>query len=398
MRGRQGTRFGRKQWIGLAVVPLLLAVAGAGASRAQEVESLCDTVKIEIQQELTLERQAFDAHMRINNGLTHISLENVAIAVNFADEDGNPVLASSDPDDTAATFFIREDSLENIAAVDGTGTVAPATSADVHWLIIPAPGAANGVPQGTLYYVGATLAYTMGGEPKVMEVSPDYIYVKPMPELVLDYFLPADVYGDDAFTTDIEPPIPFSLGVRVSNNGGGTARNLAIDSGQPKIVENELGLLVGFNIEGSEVNGAPATSSLRVNFGDVVSGGTGVARWWMTCSLSGQFTEFTAEYTHSDELGGALTSLLDDPVTHLLVRDVRVDLAGRDAIHDFLADDEGVLRVYESEGIDTVVDNVSATASLTPSGTNTYTLTAPVSAGFSYARFSDPVCRHPGAQ
>lgn len=390
MRGRQGTMFGLNHWIGLAVVPLLLALMGAGSGIAQDVESLCATVKIEIAQELTLERQAFDAHMRINNGLTHISLEQVAIAVNFADEDGNPVLASSDPTDTTASFYIREDSLENIAAVDGTGTVAPATSADVHWLIIPAPGAANGVPQGTLYYVGATLSYTMGGEAEVMEVSPDYIYVKPMPELVLDYFLPGDVYGDDAFTTDIEPPIPFSLGVRVSNTGTGTARTLAIDSGQPKIIENELGLLVGFNIEGSEVNGASATNSLRVDFGDIAPGSAGVARWWMTCSLSGRFTEFTAEYTHSNELGGALTSLLDDPVTHLLVRDVRVALPGRDAIRDFLADDAGVLRVYESEGIDTVVDDVSASASLTPSGGDTFALTLPVAIGFSHAKFIDP--------
>lgn len=390
MRGRQGTMFGLNHWIGLAVVPLLLALMGAGSGIAQDVESLCATVKIEIAQELTLERQAFDAHMRINNGLTHISLEQVAIAVNFADEDGNPVLASADPTDTTASFYIREDSLENIAAVDGTGTVAPATSADVHWLIIPAPGAANGVPQGTLYYVGATLSYTMGGEAEVMEVSPDYIYVKPMPELVLDYFLPGDVYGDDAFTTDIEPPIPFSLGVRVSNTGTGTARTLAIDSGQPKIIENELGLLVGFNIEGSEVNGASATNSLRVDFGDIPPGSAGVARWWMTCSLSGRFTEFTAEYTHSNELGGALTSLLDDPVTHLLVRDVRVDLPGRDAIRDFLADDAGVLRVYESEGIDTVVDDVSASASLTPSGGDTFALTLPVATGFSHAKFIDP--------
>jgi len=31
-------------------------------------DSVCARVQIEIQQELTLERQAFDAHMRIHNG------------------------------------------------------------------------------------------------------------------------------------------------------------------------------------------------------------------------------------------------------------------------------------------------------------------------------------------
>ncbi|MEX1348896.1 MAG: hypothetical protein AB1Z31_14285, partial [Desulfobacterales bacterium] len=39
------------------------------------VDSVCARVKIEIKQELTLERQAFDAHLRVNNGLSHIALE-----------------------------------------------------------------------------------------------------------------------------------------------------------------------------------------------------------------------------------------------------------------------------------------------------------------------------------
>src|SRR3989338_9964516 len=95
-------------------------------------ESLCARVKIEIRQELTLERQAFDAHMTINNGLTNIALENVGVDVKFADKDGNLVLASSDPNNTTALFFIKVDSMENINNVDGTGTVAPSTSADIH--------------------------------------------------------------------------------------------------------------------------------------------------------------------------------------------------------------------------------------------------------------------------
>ncbi|MFO7861322.1 MAG: hypothetical protein R6U41_08880, partial [Desulfosalsimonas sp.] len=44
---------------------------------ASTAESICAVVKIEIRQELTLERQAFDAHMKINNGLTGMQLENV---------------------------------------------------------------------------------------------------------------------------------------------------------------------------------------------------------------------------------------------------------------------------------------------------------------------------------
>jgi hypothetical protein len=110
-------------------------------------------VKIEINQELTLERQAFDAHMRINNGLSHMTLQDINVEVTFADAEGNIILASYDPNNIQGLFFIRLDSMENINDVNGNGTVQPSTSAGIHWLIIPAIGASNGLEQGTLYYV-----------------------------------------------------------------------------------------------------------------------------------------------------------------------------------------------------------------------------------------------------
>ncbi|MBW2246855.1 MAG: hypothetical protein JRF62_06580, partial [Deltaproteobacteria bacterium] len=208
------------------------------------------------------------------------------------------------------------------------------------------------------------------------------------------YFIPTDVYGDDAFSTEIEPPIPFSLGVRVKNNGLGVARNLKIDSAQPKIIENEQGLLIGFSIQGSEVDGQPATDSLLVNFGDIDPNTSGMARWIMTCTLSGQFVEFTAEFSHSDELGGELTSLLEGVNTHFLVRDALVDLPGRDSIRDLLAIDGDVYRVYESDSADTVVLDQSASSTLQFEGQNGsqiyYTLSTPITAGFLYVKLSDP--------
>jgi hypothetical protein len=355
---------------------------------------VCARVKIEIEQELTLERQAFDAHMRINNGLSNISLEDVDIDVSFSDASGNTVRATTDPDDATALFFIRLDSLENINAVDGTGTVGPSTSADIHWLIIPALGASDGVEAGTLYYVGATLTYTIGGEEHETTVTPDYIFVKPMPELILDYFLTQEVFGDDAFTQEIEPSVPFTLGVRVHNGGEGMARELKIDSAQPKIVENEQGLLINFVIEGSEVNGQEATKSLLADFGDIAPGTSGVARWIMTCTLSGRFEEFTAEFTHSDELGGELTSLIGVVNTHFLVRDVLVDLSGRDSVRDFLAKDGDVYRVYESDSADTEATDQSGASRLVAAGATgsgtAYTLTVPATSGFMYVQLPDP--------
>jgi Bacterial Ig domain/Bacterial TSP3 repeat len=376
----------------LAVMVCTAACLQVISAEAAAEESVCARVKIEIVQEATLERQGFDAHMRINNGLVDMSLDNIAVTVHFADETGAAVLASSDPGNTDALFFIRVDTMENISAIDGTGSVAPGASADIHWFIVPAPGAANAVQTGTMYMVGATITYTAAGEDNTTVVAPDYIYVKPMPMLALDYFLPEWVYGDDAFTQEIEPEIPFSLGVRALNSGLGAAHNFKIDSAQPRIVENEQGLLIAFQIDGSTVNDQPVTPSLLVDFGSIDAGAAAVARWVMTCSLSGEFVDFSAQYSHADELGGELTSLIDSISTHLLIRDVLVDLPGRDAVRDFLArDGESLITVYESEGVDTEVTDQSASASLVVNGSpDIYALNVPQTAGFMYVQLPDP--------
>jgi len=352
-------------------------------------DSVCARVKIEIKQELTLERQAFDAHLRVKNGLSHITLENVRVDVIFSDADGNPVPASSDPENTDALFFIRLDSMENIDDVSGSGTVSPSTTADIHWLIIPSPGSSNGLESGTLYYIGARLFYSISDQEKVTEVTPDYIFVKPMPEIALDYFLPVDVYGDDAFTPQIEPAVFFSLGVRVNNSGHGVAKNLKIDSAQPKIVDNEQGLLIGFSIEGSEVNGKPSTDSLLADIGDIDPDGAATARWNMSCALSGKFVEFTAGFSHSDELGGELTSLISGARTHFLIHDVLVDLPGRDTVRDFLAKDADIYRVYESDGLDAAVTDQSGSSTLQITG-NTGALTTIAIPGFMVVKLDDP--------
>ena len=357
-------------------------------------ETVCARVKIEIKQEMTFERQAFDAHMQISNGLTTISLENINVDVLFSDEMGEAVRASSNPDDPDALFFIRVDSMEGIDDVTGSGTIAPATTGDIHWLIIPAPRSVEDAPKGALYFVGARLSYKLGGEENVTQVTPDFITVRPLPLLSLDYFLPDEVYGDDPFTVEEEPSIPFSLGVRISNNGHGTASDVKIDSAQPKIIDNKQGLAVDFLIEGSEVNGITASDTLLIQFGDIAPDSSTIGRWLMSCSLSGRFTEFKAEYSHSNELGGELTSLLEDVETHFLVQDVLVDAPGRDSIRDFLGRDMDLFKVYESDAGVTDVSDLSSEAQVERiseiGGVAKYSVNVPPTAGFFYLQFSDP--------
>ena len=61
----------------------------------------------------------------------------------------------------------------------------------------------------------------------------------------MDYFLEREVYSDDPFTDEIEPAVPFSLGVMIKNIGFGTAGDVTITSSQPTIIENENGETIG---------------------------------------------------------------------------------------------------------------------------------------------------------
>jgi hypothetical protein len=73
------------QW-GLVAFAWLFA---ATSTHAQE--TVCAKVKIEIKQQLTLERQAFDAQMSVNNTTTSDVIQNVGVFVKVTDELGAPV-------------------------------------------------------------------------------------------------------------------------------------------------------------------------------------------------------------------------------------------------------------------------------------------------------------------
>lgn len=363
-------------------------------------EALCAEVKIQILQELTMERQGFEALMRITNSLDSMSLENVSVSVNFADENGNPVVATSNTAASDAAFFIRIDDTRDITGLqlgaDGfveQGIIAPRQVGELRWLIIPTASAAAQRKDGKLYFVGAQLRYTYGGKEELVDVAPDSIVVKPQPVLTLDYFLTQHIIGDDAFTDEIEQPEPYTLGVRISNTGFGYANAVKIESAQPTIIENELGLAIDFKILSSFVADQPVEPTLLINFGTIDPQAVGVGRWLMETNLAGKFTSFTASFTHADELGGELTSLLQETNAHFLVRDVIADLPGRDTIRDFLAYNlQQELYVYESEntGLNHAFCNHCAEVDVVNATLSGQLLAHSPAAGFSFAKVTDP--------
>ena len=367
----------------------LLLVLSVGSAFADD--TICATCRLQISQQVTFERQAFNATMKITNGLSS-ELTEVQATIYFTDAAGGPVTATNIPSETGKTFFYEDaNGLPPPTSVSGNG------SASLGWLIIPSAGASGTNPNGTQYFVGATLNYTVAGKQQSVKVVPSYIYVQPQPLLTLDYFLPGQVYGRDPTSSVITPPIPFNLGVRVTNTGYGGAAHLAINSGQPVITDNPQGLAVQFLLLGASVNDAAVQPTLLADFGAVGAQQSSVARWVMTSSLSGQF-QFSATFSHADSLGGAVTSLLTATHAHTLVHDILVDLPGRDAVRDFLANDgttaTPVYEVYESEGSGAALDIADESAGnlLTPAGQpQTYQITLAGNSGFIYARTADPL-------
>ncbi len=382
-------RQGARGWLITCTLLVLGLLYSISSVFAQAADAVCAEVKIVIEQKLSLERQAFDARMVITNGLADQKLENVSIELKFLDASNNVVVATVDPNAQGATFFYRTDQVTGITNLNG-GVIEPKAVANVNWLIIPAAGSGGKNPEGAVYYVGAKVTYTLNGKTDTVDVTPEAIVVRPQPELVLDYFMPRDVYADDAFTPETEVAEPFTLGVRIKNQGYGSSYKTKIETAQPKIVENRQGLAISFQILGGYVGDEPAGKSLLLDFGDIESGASEMGRWAMVTSLAGKFVDFTASFTHADSLGGAVTSLIKEVRTHTLIQDVRVDLSGRDKVRDFLAKDGDVYRVYESDGADTKVQNQTASAQMLVSGNSATLKFNAVAQGFAFARVPDP--------
>jgi hypothetical protein len=172
---------------------------------------------------------------------------------------------------------------------------------------------------------------------------------------------------------------------------------MKIDSAQPKIIDNAQGLLVDFQIIGSEVNGDAASSSLLVGLGNIPPNTSAMARWQMTASLTGEFTEFSAYFSHADDLGGETTSLIEAINTHFLVRNVLVDGSGSDPVRDFLAKDnrnEDVYRVYGSDTVDNDVlyfTEASSEVSMRALAAAQYELTIPALPSPVYVKVDNPM-------
>ena len=190
---------------------------------------------------------------------------------------------------------------------------------------------------------------------------------------------------------------PFALAMMMSNVGRGTAKKVTVTSAQPKIVENEKGLLIDFKLIGSQVGGQEVSPALTVTLGDIEPGHSAIATWWMTTPLQGRFTDYTASFSHVDALGDKKLSLIDSVETHELVHLVRVDVPEDDGAPDFLANDKPDLKrlpdtLHLSSGATLLVNAVTnAVVDRAPTAEDPeIKLTSTFPTGWVYLRMPDP--------
>ena len=223
------------------------------------------------------------------------------------------------------------------------------------------------------------------------------ITVYPEARLNLVYFQQSDVYGDDPFTPEIEPSEPFALGLIVKNVGAGNAFNFSITSAQPKIVDNEKGLLIDFNIIGTEVGAQSISPSLTANLGDIPPGSSREVTWELLSSLQGKFISFDATFKHEDDLGGTNTSIIKSIEIHELTHKVLANRTNDDNVPDFLVNDiadpdhlpDTLYLSDGSVGAVTVCTNAAVDA-VAGAGHLQVQLIATVGSGWNYLQIPDP--------
>jgi hypothetical protein len=364
-------------------------------------------VRIRINQEAVLSRDAFEGTFVLENLDPSIDLSAIDIDLEVYDLEGNLV---------TDRFAIASPTLFGFGgALDGSGSLAAATSGTAVFTILAKDTAAP--IEATQYSIGGRVRYNRGaGVPTSANESIDFnlapatITVLPQPVLVFNYFLQRDVFSDDPFTSAKESSQPYVLGLLAHNRGYGVANDLIITSAQPEIIDNQLGLKIAFELIGAAVNGLDVLPSLSVDLGDLAAHSTSEAHWLMTSTLQGRFIDYSATFEYINALGlkdvPGLSQLVDVNL-HELTRRVRDHRSGADSRHDYLVNSNPPIVGESAVGKDLLPDilylsndtteSVTALVPGTPglaistiSLAGEASLTVNAAAGWTYLRLLEP--------
>jgi hypothetical protein len=353
--------------------------------------SVCVQVVVEFEQHLVMTREAFEGTFTVRNGYDTESMESIGLNFTVKDEDGN---------DCTHLFQITTTSLEGLTSIDGDGSLGGGMQGMAKILFIPTKEAAITEPK--VYYFGGTFSFVdpYYQEALTYDLYPVEMTVNPSPDLYIDYFMQRDIIGDDALTEGVvEPSVPAELGVIIYNKGVGTAKNVILETAEPKIVENSQGLIIDFSMYGASFNGNEAQLGLmEIPFGNIESGRTAVGEWLFTSSLLGHFVSYEAHVIHNNSYGNPDLSLVSHLDIHELIHPIRAYGDLDDGINDFLVNDVPDQHsypdsIYFSNGGRTgvsIVNNISFDHYVTPQDTIVTLTVRPSKTGWNYGVVDDP--------
>ena len=314
-------------------------IAPAGGNRDDLLkpgaDSAYEIVQLTLSQKATLERQAFDATLKITNGYPEYALQNLRVDVTVTDADGKDVTNKN---------FVIATGINGLTDLDGNDSLAAGKNMTATWQIIPGSDLGGTSVTGKLYYAKALISYYVNGRLVQTQTEGVEITIVPQPKLTLNYYVPHTVLSNT----------PFKLAVKVSNSGYGEAKNLIIDSGKLEISSNQSGLLTDFEILGSSF-GSTTGSNFKLEFGNIgpavysettdlitnqVTGSwtpTEVSGYWLVRwnlpveaeenPYEGEFRDFKATLTHKDYKGVQLNPLIVGVTTSIIGKeDVLADL------------------------------------------------------------------------
>lgn len=359
---------------------------------AAKQTSVCASITLQFSQSMVMTRQAFRGTLTVFNGNDLNAMENVRL--NLVVKNAEGVLA------TSHEFQINMESLDGFEGELGFGgwSLDAQQTGVATVLFIPTKYAAP--TYDVNYSFGGSLSYIdpYTGLEVTRELAPVVLSVEPSPSLDITYFMQRDIFGDDPFTDEVEPSVPAEFALLINNTGYGDATNVRMLTEQPRIIENEKGLLVDFELLGSELNGKdkslPLGGTIATDFGLIPAKSTAYAKWMLNSSLLGHFTEYDVEATHVSSYGNPDLSLLNNVTIHELVRSIDV-VYGKDTLAAFVTNDIVDSRdvpdmIYLSNGdVETVAGFEWAT--IEKVADNVYRLTLkPSLSGWAYGNVIDP--------
>lgn len=286
---------------------------------SDEGPGVCATIKLQITQHMAITRQAFRGTLTIQNGSENTDMQDIKLRLKVVSSEGETA--------TAKEFEMHVEKLDGFqgeADFDSGWSLVKGETGTATIMFIPTKYAAPLHPID--YSFGGTLSYTdpVSGMRITRELFPTTLTVKPSPELDLTYFMQRDVWGDDPLTEDVvEPMVPAEFTVLINNKGYGDATNVRMVTEQPKIIENEKGLYIDFEILSSQLKGEDKVlamgKSVATEFGDIPAHSQTWATWELQSTLLGHFLTYNVEANHITSYGNPDLSLLDQVTMHELI-------------------------------------------------------------------------------